>query len=86
MHLIHFFLLLLLELSSQIPRCICLGTWTWMYGEKTSLSEGEYGQIGVPSSSNIPRARSASTSSYDKNSNTLWLFGGFTTIDSSAGV
>jgi hypothetical protein len=70
------FTLLLLALSSQIPSCICLGTWTWMYGEKTINSSGVYGEIGVPSPFNIPSARCLAASSYVNNSNTLWLFGG----------
>jgi hypothetical protein len=70
------FILLLLALSFQIPNCNCLGNWTWMYGENTRNSVGVYGEKGVPNPSNYPRARQYGTISYDKNSNTLWLFGG----------
>jgi hypothetical protein len=76
MHLYHI-VLLLVALSSQIPSCICLGTWTWMYGEKTVNSSGTYGEVGVANPSNIPRARNSATSSYDQNANTLWLFSGY---------
>jgi hypothetical protein len=47
-----------------------------MHGEKTVNSSGVYGEKGVPNPFNIPRARHSATSSYDKNSDTLWLFGG----------
>jgi hypothetical protein len=73
--MIHFFLLLF-ALSSQIPSCICLGTWTWMYGEQNVYDSGLYGEIGVPNSSYIPTGRFGATCSYDSNSNTLWWFGG----------
>jgi hypothetical protein len=68
--------LVLFALLSQIPICICLGNWTWMYGENTVNSNGTYGEKGVPNSSNIPSGRQLATTSYDKRSNTLWLFGG----------
>jgi hypothetical protein len=71
-----FFLHFLVALSSQIPNGLCLGNWTWMYGEKVINSNGTYGETGVQNPSNVPRARYAATSSYDKNSNTVWLFGG----------
>jgi hypothetical protein len=69
-------ILLVFTISSLIPSCICLGTWTWMYGEKAIDSSGTYGQMRVPNPSNIPRARDYDTSSFDRNSDTLWLFGG----------
>jgi hypothetical protein len=47
-----------------------------MYGENTINSNGIFGQIGVPDPSNIPSARYGCASAYDKNSGTLWLFGG----------
>jgi hypothetical protein len=75
---LHFVSLLLFSLSTwQIPACLCLGTWTWMYGENTLNSNGYYGEKGVPNPSNIPRARAYATSSYDMISGTLWLFGGY---------
>jgi hypothetical protein len=76
MHSSHIILLLFI-LSTQIPRFICLGTWTWMFGENTLNSYGIYGEIGVPNSNNIPRSRFLATSSYDKSTDTLWLFGGY---------
>jgi hypothetical protein len=48
-----------------------------MYGEKNPGSnDGVYGEIGVPDPSNIPKERHSATASYDKSSDTLWLFGG----------
>jgi hypothetical protein len=47
-----------------------------MYGEKIVNSSGIYGEKGVPNPSNIPSARQYATSTYDKTSDTLWLFGG----------
>jgi hypothetical protein len=76
MNFFQFVLLLLPFLLFHIPCCICLGNWTWMYGDKIKNSLGFYGEIGVPNPSNIPRARYLATSCYDKNSGTLWLFGG----------
>jgi hypothetical protein len=70
------FILVLFALSSQIPSCLCLGTWTWMYGEKTTGSSGVYDQKGVANPSYIPRSAAYGTSSYDKNTGTLWFFGG----------
>jgi hypothetical protein len=75
MYSIHL-ILLFFTLSFHIPRCICLGNWTWMYGEKSRNSNGVYGEIGVPNPSNIPSARYSATASFDESSGTLWLFGG----------
>jgi hypothetical protein len=74
------FILLLLALLSQIPNCLCLGKWTWMYGEKIIDSSGNYGIKGESSDSNIPSSRYGAPSSFDKNTNTLWLFGGYSNI------
>jgi hypothetical protein len=76
MQLFRYFLFLFL-LSCQIPTIICLGTWTWMYGEKTVGSNGVYGIKGDQNLSYIPSARELAACSYDKSSNTLWFFGGY---------
>jgi hypothetical protein len=47
-----------------------------MYGEKKVDSYGTYDEITMPNPSNFPRSRFGSTASFDKNSDTLWLFGG----------
>jgi hypothetical protein len=47
-----------------------------MLEENTLNSNGFYGQLGVLSLSNISRAHDSVASSYNKNSGTLWLFGG----------
>jgi N-acetylneuraminic acid mutarotase len=51
------------------------GEWAWMSGANTSFGQGVYGTLGVSSPSNVPGARSESTSWTDSNGN-LWLFGG----------
>ena len=51
-------------------------TWTWMYGEKTRNSSGNYGTQYVEASTNVPGARKASTAWQDDNGFT-WVFGGY---------
>lgn len=50
--------------------------WTWMSGESTLNSLGNYGTQGVTASSNSPRARWLFTGQFDKKNNVLWVFGG----------
>lgn len=38
---------------------------------------GNYGEMGVPSPSNYPGGRSQIQSTYNKTTNTLWVFGGW---------
>lgn len=49
--------------------------WTWVSGANTVGQSGIYGIKGIPSSSNMPGARSNSISWTD-NSGNFWLFGG----------
>lgn len=49
--------------------------WTWIAGTSTIQSQGVYGTIGVPSSTNYPGARQNANGWVD-NSGNLWLFGG----------
>jgi N-acetylneuraminic acid mutarotase len=49
--------------------------WTWMKGSDSINSEGHYGILGVPDSSNNPPARYGYTHWKDNVGN-LWLFGG----------
>jgi len=55
---------------------ISLNMWTWISGDSTSNSLGNYGVQGVPSVLNSPRSRWECTSAWSENSN-LWLFGGY---------
>ena len=50
--------------------------WTWIGGSNETGQLGNYGTLGVASSTNIPRARSESVGWIDSNNN-LYLFGGF---------
>lgn len=50
-------------------------TWTWMSGANVGSQSGTYGSIGVPSTANVPGARSGAVSWIDSGGN-LWLFGG----------
>jgi len=49
--------------------------WTWKSGSNLISQPGTYGTRGVPSTSNMPGARSDSISWIDS-SGTFWLFGG----------
>jgi N-acetylneuraminic acid mutarotase len=49
--------------------------WTWMTGSSIGGAPGVYGQVGEPSASNTPGARSGAVSWTDGNGN-VWLFGG----------
>ena len=49
--------------------------WTWMNGGNASLQTGSYGTLGVPDSSNAPRARFGAVGWTDL-SGDLWLMGG----------
>ena len=49
--------------------------WTWVGGTKIINHNGVYGTKGVPSTNNVPCARSAATTWVDAQNN-LWLFGG----------
>jgi hypothetical protein len=53
------------------------GTWTWVSGDPSSVSNGVYGTKGISSNSNCPGSRYYSVSWIDS-SNTFWLFGGYT--------
>ncbi|MES2678802.1 MAG: kelch repeat-containing protein [Bacteroidota bacterium] len=49
--------------------------WTWIHGNNVADDFGVYGTQGVPSSLNVPGARSGAISWTDASGN-LWLFGG----------
>jgi hypothetical protein len=51
------------------------GNWTWMSGSRTVNAFGVYGNQGIPSSKNVPGARSSAMTWVDSAGN-LWLFGG----------
>lgn len=56
---------------------IASNEWTWVSGDSTANSNGNYGTKGVESSLNNPSARSSSVGWVDKVNN-LWFFGGST--------
>ena len=49
--------------------------WTWILGSNIINQQGNYGNQGISSSSNIPGSRYSSVSWIDNN-NHFWLFGG----------
>lgn len=49
--------------------------WTWVAGTSTVHANGQYGTMGVPSSTNSPGSRQNAYTWAD-NSGNLWLFGG----------
>lgn len=51
------------------------GAWTWLTGASITNQYGQYGTLGVPSTSNTPGGRYGMASWVDL-SNNLWLFGG----------
>jgi len=51
------------------------GTWEWVSGSNNTYASGVYGTLGVPSTSNVPGARTGAVSWSDSSGN-LWLFGG----------
>jgi len=51
-------------------------TWTWISGNKTTGSEGYYGDKGIPSVGNAPGARNQAVGCYDSLRKEFWLFGG----------
>ena len=51
-------------------------TWTWVSGNYSSNNNGTYGTKGVPSTNNVPGARSGSVTWKDTSGN-FWLFGGY---------
>jgi len=53
---------------------ISANTWTWISGSNSTNDPGNYGTIGVSSTSNIPPARYGGNSWYFDQK--LWLFGG----------
>ena len=51
-------------------------TWTWISGNTSYYAEGIYGEIGKPSTENMPGARRGALVGYDNTRQELWLFGG----------
>jgi hypothetical protein len=49
--------------------------WTWMSGSDQINQKGIYGDLRVPSQSNVPGGRSGSISWVD-NEGSFWIFGG----------
>ena len=56
--------------------------WTWMSGSKAADQLGTYGTKGTTAPTNVPGARTSSTSWIDSSSN-LWLFGGSKASDAN---
>lgn len=57
--------------------------WTWVNGSNASGSMGNYGTLRAPAANNSPPAREATGSALGP-SGTLWLFGGYSYVGSSA--
>lgn len=51
------------------------GLWTWMAGSNIGGATGNFGNLGIPASSNVPGGKAYSSSWIDGGGN-LWLFGG----------
>lgn len=54
--------------------------WTWMKGPNTGDFLGNYGQLGVESSSNLPPAKSYAACNWVDAQGDLWMFGGANTV------
>ncbi len=52
-----------------------INQWTWMSGDATFNSQGNWGTKGVPSILNSPPSRSETTAAWWENGN-IWLYGG----------
>jgi hypothetical protein len=50
--------------------------WTWMSGSNQGNQRGTYGNMGEPSPSNVPGARTKLLSWVD-NEGSFWIFGGY---------
>ncbi|HEY3973142.1 MAG TPA: kelch repeat-containing protein [Candidatus Sulfotelmatobacter sp.] len=64
------------NLTTVAVACANLNEWTWENGPNVVDQIGEYGTLGLASSSNLPGARYWSVSSGDPSGN-FWLFGGY---------
>jgi hypothetical protein len=51
------------------------GLWNWQGGANLAGSDGSYGTLGTPATTNLPPARQGATTWVDASGN-LWLFGG----------
>lgn len=58
--------------------------WTWISGSNLTLQSGIYGTRGIPSSANVPGARTVASNAIDSADN-LYLFGGQTYDNGSYG-
>jgi hypothetical protein len=50
--------------------------WTWISGSTAPFAAGVHGTQGIPSTSNVPGARSEVASGWADAQNNLWIFGG----------
>ena len=60
--------------------------WTWVSGNNTNNTLGNYGTKGEPSINNYPGGRRESNSWFDPSNKTIWLFGGNGYSESSIGI
>ena len=58
------------------------GYWAWMNGSNAINQPATYGTLGTPAAANTPGWRRGAVS-WTGNSNTFWLFGGWTTLNDS---
>lgn len=67
-------LILILSIALRLP-LQAQSEWMWLEGSNQAGQTGVFGTLGVPSSSNIPSARSSTSMWVDK-SGEYWFFGG----------
>jgi len=61
---------------------VSTGNWTWVSGSNLTIQPGNYGSLGIPSSTNVPGARRNLASWVIGDD--LWLFGGYGTDSTSS--
>lgn len=64
---------------------VATNQWTWVKGASSTNTNGIYGVMGSPASTNAPGARFWATTWLD-NANNLWMFGGNGNAASSSGT
>src|SRR5437762_1892899 len=80
---IKFFLSYILCLTFYVVAYAQAGEWTWMKGDSTPNSLGNFGTQGIPNSANTPPALYEAANWTDHEGN-FWLFGGLNYYPSQA--
>ena len=60
------------------------GIWTWISGNDRVNHAGVYGEKGIPATSNVPPARLGAVGWFDSLKQEFWMFGGTTSLFTSA--